>query len=137
VLVVTNWAGCSFGLLLSAFFPNLEVATSIAPVVLLPLMFLGGYFVNLDTVTWIFRWISFISPFNYGYKAFMQSILEGENYMCKIPVGGKEIDVPCEPLKTIGANLDLSEYLIILFSIGIGLSILACIALYVLSNPKT
>ena len=98
----------------------------------MPLMFLGGFFVNLDTVTWVLRWISFISPFNYGFKACMISIMEGEHFHCKI--GNTEVE--CDPLKTIGASLDLSEYLIILFMIGIGLRILACLAMYIISNPK-
>ena len=104
-------------MLLAALFPDLLLASTVAPLLLSPLTILGGFFVNLDTVPWFLRWISFISPFNYGFKAGMISILEGETFYCKI---GK-IEVNCDPLKTIGANYSLSSYLAFLFLIGLGL----------------
>lgn len=40
------WNGVSYGLLISICIPKVEVATALVPVLIIPLMVLGGFFLN-------------------------------------------------------------------------------------------
>ena len=102
-----------------------------SPMIIQPFMLMGGFFVNIDTVTWILRWISFISPINYVFKASMLSIFEENDIKCMI--NGMIID--CDPIKTFGITYSIEEYLLILFFIGLILKSLANIGMYFISNP--
>lgn len=44
--ILTYWAGASYGLLISILVPQMEMAMALIPVVIIPLMVLGGFFVN-------------------------------------------------------------------------------------------
>jgi ABC-type multidrug transport system permease subunit len=79
-MILSNWLSVSYGLFMSVIFPSFEAGASFSPMITLPLMFLGGFYVNVDTVPWFLRWISYISPFNYGFKAGLLSIFEGEDF---------------------------------------------------------
>ena len=55
------------GLLISVAIPKLEVAMTLFPIMILPLMIFGGFYVNNnDIVVWL-RWIEWMSPFKWGF----------------------------------------------------------------------
>lgn len=57
------------GLLISVIIPKIEVAMTLFPVIVIPLMVFGGFFVNNnDIVVWL-RWIEWASPFKWGFQA--------------------------------------------------------------------
>jgi hypothetical protein len=46
ICILTYWAGASYGLFLSVMIPKMELAMALVPVLIIPLMVLGGFFVN-------------------------------------------------------------------------------------------
>jgi len=79
VLIVnaTYFMSASYGLLYSTIIPKLETAMALVPVLVIPFMLLGGFFINLDGVTdlrVIFYPFIYLSPFKYGYQAAMLAI---------------------------------------------------------------
>lgn len=67
----------SYGLLYSTIIAKLETAMALVPVLIIPFMLLGGFFINLDNVSdirVIFYPIMYLSPFKYGYQAIMASL---------------------------------------------------------------
>lgn len=61
--------GVSFGLLLSIIFPNPEMAISLVPVTIIPLLVFAGFFVNQNNVPYYFYPIQYLSMVKYGFQA--------------------------------------------------------------------
>jgi len=70
VLLVTQVV-LSVGYLLSCVSPNVDVALGIAPVVIIPFMLFGGFFLNSDSVPVWLSWLKWISWFIYSYEALL------------------------------------------------------------------
>ncbi|XP_031472555.1 uncharacterized protein LOC116244880 [Nymphaea colorata] len=65
------FCSASYGLLYAALIPKLETAMALVPVLIIPFMLLGGFFINLDNVDdirVIFYPIMYLSPFKYGSR---------------------------------------------------------------------
>ena len=69
VLIVNTAA--SYGYAISTMTSSVEAATALGPVVMLPLLLFGGFFVNNDTVPDYFIWLRYLSWFNYGFENMM------------------------------------------------------------------
>lgn len=59
--------GSSYGMLLSVLIPNLEVAMSLVPVLIVPFVLMSGFFVNTNNLPWVFKPIEYLSIFKYLY----------------------------------------------------------------------
>lgn len=73
----TYFLSASYGLLYSTIIPKLETAMALVPVLIIPFMLLGGFFINLDEVNdirVIFYPIMYLSPFKYGFQAIMTGL---------------------------------------------------------------
>lgn len=46
ICILVYWAGTSYGLFLSVVIPKFELAMALVPIVLIPLMIMGGFYVN-------------------------------------------------------------------------------------------
>lgn len=67
--IATYFTGAAYGLLLSVIIPSLELAMALIPVVVIPLMVMGGFFVNSDNIPDFLKWIEYISMFKWGFQA--------------------------------------------------------------------
>lgn len=67
------WMSASYGLLLSAVFKDITVVMALVPVIIIPLMLVGGFFTNLRNVPKIFYPLEYISMFMYGWQAYIQN----------------------------------------------------------------
>ena len=72
IFFLVNWlvsmVAASMGVFLGSAFPNAEVAVSLAPMAIIPLMLFGGFYVNLSTAPVWISWIQYISVFKWGYQ---------------------------------------------------------------------
>lgn len=121
VLIVnaTYFMSASYGLLYSTIIPKLETAMALVPVLVIPFMLLGGFFINLDGVTdlrVIFYPFIYLSPFKYGYQAAMLAI-------------NPQLDPDFKPV-------GLYDNIWVLLGIGLGVRVLSLIAMQIVSSPK-
>ena len=71
------FCSASYGLLYAALIPKLETAMALVPVLIIPFMLLGGFFINLDNVSdvrVIFYPIMYLSPFKYGFQGGIDAV---------------------------------------------------------------
>lgn len=114
------FCSASYGLLYAALIPKLETAMALVPVLIIPFMLLGGFFINLDNVNdvrVIFYPIMYLSPFKYGFQGGMDSV---------------GVPASIEPR----TPSDLATNIVILIAIGVFWRIISIIAMQLISNPK-
>lgn len=68
--------GSAYGLLLSTAFSDPEVALAILPILIIPLMLVGGFYAPLSSVPDFFKIFEYISMFKYLF----QTIVYGQFY---------------------------------------------------------
>lgn len=68
-----SFAAQALSLLIGAAVPDVQVAQAAAPAVIVVFFIYGGYFANLANVSWILRWIEYISIIRYGFMALVQN----------------------------------------------------------------
>ena len=119
VVNVTYFMSASYGLVYSTVIPKLETAMALVPVLIIPFMLLGGFFINLDNVhdiRVIFYPIMYLSPFKYGFQAAMLGL-----------------DSPFPESFTPDT---FAVNIWVMFGIGIGMRIIALFAMMIVSSPK-
>lgn len=67
------WMSASYGAVLSTVIPQFDVVMALIPVLIIPLMIVGGYFISLSEVPKFFYWMEYISMFKYGFQALIQN----------------------------------------------------------------
>lgn len=76
----------SFGYLLSSYSPNIAMALSVGPPILIPFIIFGGFFLNSASVPWYLEWLSYLSWFKYGNEALVINQWDGvESIECTKP----------------------------------------------------
>ncbi|KAF4318984.1 hypothetical protein JM18_006565 [Phytophthora kernoviae] len=72
VLVALNSSCVAFGYAVSCICRRVDIAPIVGNIVIMPLLLLGGLFVDPERVPAMFRWLEVITPFKYGYFGFMR-----------------------------------------------------------------
>ncbi|KAG7396148.1 hypothetical protein PHYBOEH_002752 [Phytophthora boehmeriae] len=72
LLMVLNSSCVAFGYAVSCICRRVDIAPIVGNIVIMPLLLLGGLFVDPDRVPVMFRWLEVITPFKYGYFGFMR-----------------------------------------------------------------
>ena len=72
----------SMGVMLGSAFSNAEVAVSLAPMAIIPLMLFGGFYVNLETSPVWISWIQYISVFKWAYQPLLINEFLGLTLTC-------------------------------------------------------
>ena len=93
--MLTYWAGSAYGLMMSVFIQKVEVATALTPIIIIPLMLLGGFFMNTNDVPYVFYPLVYLSFFRYSYQA--GCIIEFTN----LDLGNCNNGLPCDPLNQL------------------------------------
>jgi hypothetical protein len=72
----------SLGLALSCAIPDVQVSMIVAPMVILMLMILGGFYVNFSSMPAFIRWLSWGSQARYGFTAMVVNEFKGREFAC-------------------------------------------------------
>lgn len=83
-------------------------------------MVYSGFLVNFNSLPDATRWLSYVSPYRYSFSAFAENELHGITFDCE-----DDLLYPCHPLGDLNLEFNLTEDIIILASVAIGLRILA------------
>ena len=68
------WASCAI--------PDVQVSMIVAPMVILMLMILGGFYVNFSSMPAFIRWLSWGSQARYGFTAMVINEFRGRSFEC-------------------------------------------------------
>merc|ERR1712093_484781 len=72
----------ALGLSIGAGAPNLNVSMAMAPMIFIPLMLLGGFFLSDDSIPKWLMWIKYFSPFKYGFQILAKNEFDGLTFTC-------------------------------------------------------
>lgn len=114
------FCSASYGLLYAALISKLETAMALVPVLIIPFMLLGGFFINLADYTdvrVIFYPLMYMSPFRYGFQGGIDSIGIQPKYVSRSPE-------------------DMWYNMLILVGIGVILRLVSVAFMQIVSNPK-
>jgi ABC-type multidrug transport system ATPase subunit/ABC-type multidrug transport system permease subunit len=81
-MCLENFAGISLGMMLSASFKNVQMASQLAPAVVILFLIFSGFLVNEDSVPVYFVWLREISFIRYAFKAVMVNEFKGASFQC-------------------------------------------------------
>jgi ATP-binding cassette subfamily G (WHITE) protein 1 len=82
-MILLNFNGMAFGLVLASIFADIAVALLIAPLIIMPLMMFSGFFLNTASVPIYFRWVPWISPMKYAFTALARNEYNGLDLYCR------------------------------------------------------
>jgi len=110
---------------MSVIIPKLDLAMALFPILVIPLMVLGGFFVNTNNIPKYLIWIEYISMFKYSFQAAALNEFDTINYDSGTT----------NPLEELGISESLVVNFIALIGLGIGFRIIALISMYLISTP--
>ena len=125
-MICTYFYGVSYGLCISVIIPKLDVAMAFFPILSIPLIILGGFFVNTNNIPKYLIWIEYISMFKYSFHAAALNEFDTINFN----IGS------LDPLEELGISEKLSVNFIALIILGVGFRLIALIAMYLISTPS-
>lgn len=112
---------------MASFFPELEQVMAAGPAILMPLMVFSGLYVQLPSLGWWFRWISYISPIRWGYSSLIQNEMRGLEFDCNADPRLACTRTGEQQLAIMGLNTDpsIGYEILILAGIFVGFIMLA------------
>jgi ABC-type multidrug transport system ATPase subunit len=72
-IIVHALNSSSLGLLIGAAIPNVSVGQTVGPLVITLFLLFGGPILNVDSLSWVFRWLQYISSVAYANKGMVQN----------------------------------------------------------------
>lgn len=122
ITILLNVVGNAVGMALSCAILNTGVVIKIQPLILIPLMLFGGYFINNSSVPDYFVWLSAISFLKYAFRASANSIFslgdvlnfDCPNGECTYPNGYAVLN----SLDFVGHPIWFDIVILIIFTIG-------------------
>ena len=112
----------SIGYALSSMFTNGTTATMLAPILMMPLMLLSGFYLNMDTMPGWINALTYINPLRYTLEAYVTNEFS--------PIKEGEFDI----LTQLDLNLGLWKCVFVLLAIALVLRIVAVIGLKLLTK---
>ena len=80
MLGALRFASIGLGLFVASMSPTVKISEIIGPLVIVIFLIFGGNLANSNTITWILRWIQYISIIFYTYQALAQNEFTGNYY---------------------------------------------------------
>jgi len=120
-ILLTSNAAFSLGYAISAAAPTVGVALAVGPLVLMPLLIFGGFFVNTASIPDYFIWLEYISFFKYGFEAIVVNEWQGKligcdpDEVCALTTGENVIQSLSLDANNFGRDLGVLAVLLIGF----------------------
>ena len=115
--------GSGLGMIGGTLFPTREVAITLNPLLMIPMMLLSGFFVSQDNPIPILKPIQYLSPFKYAYQAYVLNEYDGL-YLTWSP--------KCDPVSSLGFTEDMKTSIWATIAIGFGFYLISYISLILL-----
>jgi len=140
ILILIYNASSGYSLIISAGFSDKQLAVTLTPVLIIPLMLFAGFFVSTDNIAWYLYEFEYLSIFKYGYTALLMNqfdyYVNGDDeqkaeYPC---LEETEPAKRCDPYSQIAMNPGVEGNMYALLGIYIGCYLLAWAILTKLSS---
>jgi ABC-type multidrug transport system ATPase subunit len=118
--LLTSFCGSSIGLIIGCAASNVNVAIQLVPAFAVPMMVYSGFLVNYDSLPDATKWLSYLSPYRYSFSGLAENEYHGISFDCE-----DDPTFPCHPLGDLNLELNMTEDIIFLASVSIGLRIMA------------
>lgn len=79
-LLLMALASITMGLMVGAVVPNAGIGALLGPMLVAMSYIFGGSLANNDQVTWILRWLQYLSPIFFCFSALIQNELQGQTF---------------------------------------------------------
>jgi hypothetical protein len=131
--ILLNIVGHAVGMLLTCAILDTGVVIKIQPLIILPLMIFSGFFVNADSVRNYFVWLEAISFLKYAFRGCCNAVFSlGKKLVFECPSGVCRYRDGADVLISLSLNKHpIWIDAVILLGMGIGIHIIAFIALYI------
>lgn len=80
MLAALRYSSIGLGLCVASISPTVQISEIIGPLVIVIFLIFGGNLANSNEITWILRWIQYISIVFYSYQALAQNEFTGNFY---------------------------------------------------------
>lgn len=80
MLAALRYASIGMGLCIASISPTVQISQIIGPLIIVIFLIFGGNLANSNEITWILRWIQYISIIFYAYQALAQNEFTGNFY---------------------------------------------------------
>jgi hypothetical protein len=77
IIQLVSQCSLSFGYLISAISPTVQVATSIGPPLMMPFLLFGGFFIKDKSIPDYFIWLKYLSWWKYAFEALQVNQWDG------------------------------------------------------------
>lgn len=143
IMVLVANISVSFGYLLSCSADRLSVLMSITPLILVPLMLFGGFYLNSESVPVYFLWLEYLSWLSYSNECMLVNQWKDVDYLiCEYNTTETSTSM-CYPdgesvLTAYGYSEDhlMGDYLSLSVML-VGYRILSCLVLYLRTRKRT
>ncbi|CAG9329040.1 unnamed protein product [Blepharisma stoltei] len=119
--------GVGLGCIIGAIFSRSENAMAFSSILVLPLVAFGGEYVKLDNIPISFRWISYITPFKWGFQALAANEYNDLDLSC---------EPSCDPLGSLGFSHEIWEGVVGVIAISTCTRIISFIILKLMTKTK-
>lgn len=135
MLSALRFASISMGLCIASISPTVQISQIIGPLIIVIFLIFGGNLANSNEITWILRWIQYISIVYYSYQALSQNEFTGNFYGVQ---SGSPQKVPGEYYLNLYGLDDINQWGCLGGILGVGLAflILGYIGLRFSTRPK-
>lgn len=121
MLSALRFASICMGLCIASISPTVQISEIIGPLVIVIFLIFGGNLANSNEITWILRWIQYISIVYYAYQALSQNEFTGNYYGVQ---DGSPQKVPGEYYLNLYGLDNINEWGCLGGILGIGLAFL-------------
>lgn len=84
----------AWAVMLCVLFPDVNSATTIVPITVMPLMLFAGFFKSMEEMSWVFKWLSYADVVQYAWKAECIAIFTDEVYDPATLPSGQPVENP-------------------------------------------
>ncbi|KAJ3119298.1 ATP-binding cassette sub- G member 2 [Physocladia obscura] len=125
VLLVLNHSNTALSLAycIGSAVPTPQVGQILGPLIITIFLLFGGQLLNIGSVSWVFRWIQYVSLISYTYKGLVQNEFDGLQIQCTANMNCQTYDGSAVVASYSVDNP--TKYFCVLINFGLGLGFLA------------
>ena len=136
ILYATSVCAIAIGLTIGSASKNPKQSQIFAPLFLVVFLLFGGNFANNETITWVFRWLQYLSIIFYSYGALFQNEFKGQVFSCNGSECTTGFTTGEQLIEVYGISIGILVSVVALLALSLGFSVLGYLFLRKTTQPK-